>query len=497
MTRHFFSTVASAILLICVLMASQGCSKDETTVNPPPVDTTVTAKVRPIVFVHGYLEAADAWSPMSALFTLNGYTDAQVNAFDLEGCIAGNTLDVAKATDQLKTKVAAVLATTGSDRVDIVAHGMAAQAVQQFLVKQNGLASTAHVVFLGGNFDASQTVTGSLTPAPVKYLAFRSNGADATQGGDASKGTLQGADNRAVNGLDHQQLLASSDVFAQTFTFFNGGDATIKKLPATANLKGYALKFRVISMFDNTPVAGATVRFSPLKRGLAERQSSKKSELTSDAQGYISVIDTVNPTFDLEIYVYFKSAALQQQYQDMHIYRLSWRANSTCERLPVLPKTGGSAFVQALNQGIATSPLHTFVIVRAPYQALYAGRDQASVTAFDAKTPPDYYDQKTVSLLTNENAPPAGTSAQGSNTSYLFLFDMYSDRSDVPGPVPVAALNAYLINSYDIFLNATAVASNYGIVTLNSKTVAFRSYKSLATNQNTGGYNLVQFDYAE
>jgi pimeloyl-ACP methyl ester carboxylesterase len=495
MIRHSLRLAASALLIVCSLMATQGCSKDDTTVTPPVVDTTVTQKVRPIVFVHGYLEAADAWSPLAALFALNGYTDAQVNPFDLEGCITGTTLDVAKATEQLKAKVASVIAATGSDRVDIIAHGLGAQAVQQFLVKQNGLASAAHVVFLGGVIDASQTSGGSLTPAPVKYLTFRSNGADATQQGDAGKGALQGADNRVVNGLDHQQMLASADVFTQTFLFFTGTEATVRKMPGTASLKGYALKFRVISIYDNLPVAGATVRFSPLKKGLAERQSSKKSELLSDAQGYVTVIDTVNPTFDLEIYVYFKSAALQQQYQDMHIYRQPWRVNSQCERLRVMPKTGGSAFVQALTQGIATSALHTFVIVHTPFQALYAGRDQASISAYDAKTPPDYYDQKTVSLLTNENAPPAGTSAQGSNTAFLYLFDMYSDRADVPGPVPVAALNAYLINSYDIFLNATAVASNYGTVTLNAKTIAFRSYKSAATNQNTGGYNLVEFDY--
>jgi pimeloyl-ACP methyl ester carboxylesterase len=489
-------TAVCALAVLFALLAAPGCSKDDPVTPPPPTDNTVKEKIRPIVFVHGFLEAADAFSPMSGLFTLNSYTDAQVNAFDFEGCITGNTADVAKMTEQLKSKIAAVIAATGTDRVDIVAHGIGVQAVQQYLAKQNGVGSVAHVAFLGGIIDATQTVDGSLTPAPCKFITFRSNGQDATQGGDAAKGTLQGADNRQIAGLDHQQLLASSDVFTAIHTFFTGQDPAIKKLPATANLTGYTLKLRVINFFDNTPVPGANVRFIWLMKGRAERQSNaKRPDYLTDAQGYVTVVDTVNPFFDLEIYVFFKTSQQQQQYQDMHIYRQPWRASSTCERLRVMPKTGGSTFAQAIYQGIATSALHSIVILHAPFQALYSGRDQASIDAYDMNTPPDYYAQKSVDLINAATAPPPGSSAQGSNTSMLFAFDMYSDKSDAPGPIPVAALNAYLINSYDVFLNATTVSANYGILKLNAKSLAFRCYRTAGASANTGGFNLVQFDY--
>ena len=153
------------------------------------------------------------------------------------------------------------------------------------------------------------------------------------------------------------------------------------------------------------------------------------------------------------------------------------------------------AFAQAITQGIATSALHSIVIVHTPYQALYSGRDQASIDAYDENTPPDYYAAKSVDVINASTAPPSGSAAQGSNTSMMFAFDMYSDRSDAPGPIPVAALNAYLINSYDVFLNATTVFANYAVASLNAKALAFRCYKTAASSSNTGGYNLVQFDY--
>ena len=179
----------------------------------------------------------------------------------------------------------------------------------------------------------------------------------------------------------------------------------------------------------------------------------------------------------------------------MHIYRQTWRANSTCERLRMLPVTGGSAFVQAVTQGLGNSATHAIVLLHAPYQALVNGRDQATVQAFDMRSPAEYYDQKLVSILNAQNAPLPGTTLQGSNTSVMFLFDMYDDKTDSPGPVSLAALNAYLLNSYDVFLNSSDVANNYGTLTLNSKSLTFRNFKSLGTNPNNGGINIVQFDY--
>lgn len=476
---------------VALLALAAGCSKDDTPTTPPS-NNTVTEKMRPTVFVHGFLEAADAFTPMAQLFALNGYAQNQLHQFDFEGCISGTQADVAKMTDQFKAFAASVKAQTGSDRIDIVAHGIGAQAVQQWLVKHGGIDVAAHVIFLGGQFDAAQTLNGSLTPSPCKYLALRSDGKDATQAGDAAKGTLQGADNRTIAGADHQQLLASSDVFTAVYTFCTGADPTVKSLPASMNLQAYTLRFRVITAFDNTPVSGATVVFRRIKKGTAERQVTGVPRVaTSDAQGYVALTDTVNPYFDIEISVGASG------YHDMHIYRQSWRANSQNERLRILPKSGGSAYVQAIVQGFTLGSTHSLAWVFSPYRAIYNNRDRLTLESYDGATPPDYYDYKKVELATTQTAPAAGVSAQGSNTVHMFVFDVSADKTDGAGSAPAAALNTYGVNSYDAFMNATNVSLNYSKITFNAKTLALLNFKSQGSNPNNGGISILQFDYSE
>ncbi len=481
--------VAAAATTLIILLASSGCSKDEGTNDPTPPVSTINDTIRPVVFVHGYLQAADAFAPMAQLFRLNEYAAEQLHAFDFENVMTIDGVDAAEMTRQLKSAVATLRSQTGADRVDIVAHGVGAQAVQRFLVSENGTAVTAHVAFLGGIFDPAQTSGGVLTPSPCKYLSLRSNGNDATQHGDPSAGTLAGAENRVINDADHQQLLAGSESFSAVHAFFTGRQPSVTVLPNPVNLKEYAFTLRVISMFDNSPVQGAIVTFRRLKKNLAERQTGGPSPVTSDAQGYVTISDVVNPNFDLEISV---SAS---GYHDMHIYRQSWRSDSRFERLRILPKTGGSAVLQAFRDALPLSGAHALTIVHTPYQASYNGRDRITVEVIDQQNPPVYYDFKSKEVINENTGPLPSSTGAGANTFMIVLADFRADKVDSDGPETVASLNSWGVSSWDLFMNSSDVSLNYGSVTANARKLAFRNFRSQGTTPNNGGLNIVQLDY--
>lgn len=484
--QHIRLRFTIASLIVTIGLFTNGCSKEDDPVSPPPnpVDTTVNDAVRPIVFAHGFLEAADAWVPMSQLFLLNGYTETQLHAFDFESYITGSSADVQKMATQLQAKVNAVIQATGSSRVDVISHGIGSQAVQYYITKLDGNDRVAHTAFLGGVFDLSLTRNGSLTPGPVKYITYRSNGQDVTQNGDANKGTLTGADNKQVNNLDHQQLLASGEAFAGIHKFFNGKDAAVTKIPATQLLRTYYIKGRLISMFDNTPIPNSTVRFLYIEPATGGRQSNGFwRDVKTDPNGYYSFADTVRPISSLEV------NGVATGYHETHIYKQTWRENSYFERVRMLPKSGGSAYVQGVLQGLVMNDKSAITLVHSPYQALYNGRDQSHVTAEIGDL-----NERTVSIINAGTAPTPGSGQQGSNTFMIFLFDHGANNTDGTGPVAVPALNTFGINAFDLYLDAVR-AGLYGSVKTNNKTLYYRNWRTLGTSPNNQGISICHFEY--
>lgn len=474
-------------------LAQPGCSGDDNPVKPPPDDTTSTGSGRlPVVFVHGFLEAADAFVPLSQLFVVNGYTDDRMYAFDFEEYLSGSTPDIAKMATQLQNQVASVLQKTGHSHVDIIAHGIGAQAVQRYLATMGGTAKVAHAAFLGGMFDLSIVKDGSLTPGPTRYLTIRSNGNDATQNGDASKGSLTGADNQQINGLDHQQLLASMsseiDVFSKIRKFFTDKDTTIQALPRSARLRAHVIRGRVISFIDNKPVPNVEVRYYSTDPNNAGRQIlASWRRVTTDAAGYYTITDTVNLPLEISVQ--------QTGYHDVHLYPQGWRAGSQFERIKMIPKSGGSGLVQSIQQALAVTQNNAVVLLYSPYRALYNGRNQCSILTEIGEP-----SSRTVNLINAQTAPAPGGAGSGSNTFMMFLTDSDGNQQDGSGPIPNPALNMFGINSYDVFLDAIR-AGLFGSLTMDSNTIQFLNWRSFETTPESKPYNngitMVRFDYFE
>jgi pimeloyl-ACP methyl ester carboxylesterase len=487
MIRRTLSRTALCAAAIVVLMLSwQGCSKDDATTNNPvtPQDS-VSDKARPVVFAHGFLEAADAWMPASILFVLNKFSGDSLFAIDFEKYITSTGVDVSLMASQLSTQIASIITLTGADRVDIVAHGIGAQAVQYYLTKMDGTKKVAHVAFLGGIFDPALTLDGKLTPGPVKYLAVRSNGQDATQNGDPAKGTLDGAVNEQYPDLDHQQLLTSGDAFARIFKFFTAKDASVKNIPAGANLSYYSIKGRVISFADNTPIANAELRFIYLKKGTSDRQSVTPSRIVrSDVNGYFTFTDQLNPYFDIEI------SDTATGYHDSHVYRQPWRHDTYFERIRMFPKSGvnSTAYLQNIMSNFTFTNASSAAIIHTPYRAIYSGRNQATLRV-DIGEATD----RIIDLVNPQTAPAPGAAGGGSNTFLMFIHDAGSNQSDGSGPT--TGLSAFGLSSFDVFIYALSTLNYQSMGTLDGKTLYFKNWRSLGTSTNNRGASFLQFDY--
>ena len=132
---------ACALTILSIFLSAPGCSKksNNPVTPPPPTDTTkITDAMRPIVFVHGFLEASDSYVAATQFMIMNGYTDAKMFPFDFVDYLNGNEPDIQKMANQLKTEIDMVIQQTSTDRVDIVAHAKGAQAVQYYLTKLEG-----------------------------------------------------------------------------------------------------------------------------------------------------------------------------------------------------------------------------------------------------------------------------------------------------------------------------------------------------------------------
>jgi len=486
--KQLFQFVVYAIFLGSIITGTIGCSKSSIT-DPPTSDTTtiaITEKIRPIVFAHGQYEAADAWTPFSQLFGLNGYAENSLYAFDFEEYFNGTIPNVMTMATQLQSKVNSVIQQTGTDRVDIVAHGVGAQAVQYYITKLEGTKNVAHVAFLAGIYDTTLALEGNLTPWPIKFITVRSDGQDATQGGDLGKGGLLGATNTQVSGLDHQQMLETEAGFASIFQFFCGQAAKKTKIPATQLLRTYNIKGRVISFFDNKPVPNASVKFYYISADDAGRQSTNGWRfLTSDANGYFSLSDTVRPISKLEI------AVEANGYSISHIYRQSWRENSMFERVRVLPKPALSGASKVILADVTMNSSSAVTILFSPYRAIYNGRDQVYVRK-EIGDPSD----KVFDIVNPATAPTPGSGAVGSNTTVMFLYDALANQTDGSGPTGSPALNQFFINSYDIYFSA-AGALTFNWCIMNNQKLNFQGWRSVPStpgSQNQG-ISILQYDW--
>jgi triacylglycerol lipase len=182
----------------------------------------------PILFVHGYVESASLWNTMIGRFEKDGYPKSYLSAYSYNTS-QSNKVDA----EEVKSKVEALLKTTGATKVDIIGHSMGSLNSRWYIKFLGGEAKVDDWVSLGGpnhgtefaNFCGSTSCVemrigskflselnaGDETPGTVSYGTWWSP-CDEIINPDSSV-ALTGATNTKTACLSHTALTTDETVY--------------------------------------------------------------------------------------------------------------------------------------------------------------------------------------------------------------------------------------------------------------------------------------------
>ncbi len=243
-----------------------------------------TPSYRPVIFVHGSAGSASQFQTQAKRLASNGYPIDIIEAHEYDSPNVVTLLPEIYAG--LDARIARLLATTGADRVDLLAHSLGTFVVQGYLTSSPARAArVAHYVNLDGR-------TATSPPNGVSTLAIWGEG-------DPARAVV-GARNVYFPDQSHTQTVSSAESFGEIFRFFQGrAPHTTRIVPqpfGTARVSGRAVLFP-----SNVGVTGATVEVypvNPLTGGRLSNRPAHRLPLTGDGSfGPIPVLATARYEF--------------------------------------------------------------------------------------------------------------------------------------------------------------------------------------------------------
>lgn len=239
---------------------------------------------RPVIFVHGSAGSASQFQSQAKRLASNGYPIEIVEAHEYDSPnIAAILPDVYAGLD---ARISRLLAATGADRVDLLAHSLGTFVTQGYLSSSpTRAARVAHYVNLDGR-------TATSPPGGVPTLAIWGEGDPAR--------AIVGATNVYLPDQSHTQTVSSPESFGEVFRFLQGrAPRTTRIVPqlfGTARVSGRAVLFP-----SNVGVAGATLEVypvNPLTGGRLAHRPAYRVPLTGDGSfGPFAVLATARHEF--------------------------------------------------------------------------------------------------------------------------------------------------------------------------------------------------------
>jgi triacylglycerol lipase len=337
----------------------------------------------PIIFVHGNGDTSGLWITTFWRFEANGYPKDRLFAIDLRNPNArtvdatpqpgrSSTTDV---RDQLAAEVTRVRALTGADKVVLVAQSRGGNTVRNYLKNGGGAAFTSLAVLcgavnhgvlvsdkilIGSEFNGGSDFMKDLNSTPgevvagVRFVTIRSTQNDKFAQPDGAylgaKGmptgvgfdgpALKGAENIAIDGLDHRETGYGIAAFPALFKAVTGHAPTVLVPPAELHvvLNG-VLTGLDADQPSNIALPGATVTVWKVASG--ERLGAPLRQVTTGADGVWGPV-TVGPTDALE----FEIAA--PNLPTTHIYRAPFPRSSAILQLHPQPFGKADAAAEAV-----------------------------------------------------------------------------------------------------------------------------------------------------
>ncbi|UVS81523.1 alpha/beta hydrolase domain-containing protein [Actinokineospora sp. UTMC 2448] len=190
----------------------------------------------PVVFVHGQQGSAQQWQSQAKRFAVNGHDPDLLSAFEYDTTVPTND----HAVSGLRAHIADVLARTGAEKVDVVAHSRGTTVMHAYLADPARAATVRRYVNVDGRSSAAP-------PGDVPTLALWGN----LQPG----GSIGGAVNVRLTHLGHTETTTSAESFGHIHAFLTGRapvtTAVLPEPPGRVVIAGRAVLFP-----QNSGVAG-------------------------------------------------------------------------------------------------------------------------------------------------------------------------------------------------------------------------------------------------
>ena len=421
--------------LIILLLFS--CTKQQSNqdIIPEPQPSGKT----PIIFLHGFLASGDTYEKQTKRFTSNGYSLADLYAFDW------NTLDfTANNINNLDKFVDEVLAKTGASQVDLVGHSAGTRVVQDYTIKHRN--KVKHLVLLAG-FPPSRQDS---TPILNIYSTF-----DFIASG---VGDVIGGTNLKQTDKDHYQVATCAESFEAMYKFFNNGQVpTTLEYTAENNiiLSGKSGSFGENKFIENTIVDIYKVDATT---GFRINASPEKTYYT-DSKGFWGPFRAEANTY-YEFVVYDNISGSRK----VHYYREPFTRSDKLVYLRTFPT------------GVSIAGLFLAALPKDDNQSVTAffGASQAAVANRDV-------------LVLDGNILTTNTFCSKENTT-IALFTYDDNKNKATNMTTIGAFNAFpFLKGADIYF--PTLSKQIITMTFNGRTLHASNWKS-----NSEGVNVMAFE---
>jgi len=357
---------------------------------------------RPVIFVHGFLGSGDNYADMVQRFLQNGYCPEKLVLLDWNGV----GMDVNGGVRALSARVDELIAGSGFTSVDLVGHSMGGFVGANYVNITGNAAKIAHYLHAASNPYAA-------FPAGLKVRSISSH-ADTVAGFT----DVPGVDNREIPGADHMQVVSQPEAFAEAYEFFNDGAQPVTTAinPQEEKLR---LEGKAVSLGDNLPLGGGRIEIFPVDPATGERTAAKPEAcFLADAEGKWGV-------FEAEKEVFYEMALTTADGRTIHYYRQPFRRSQPAVYLRGLGQAE-SSITALITSIVPYNDNMGIMILFASNQAIYSGRDTASVDGYDLATPElSSPAQSSIAyFLSDENLNGASDYTQSSLSAMNFLADL-------------------------------------------------------------------------
>ncbi|MBI5895286.1 MAG: alpha/beta hydrolase [Desulfobacterales bacterium] len=400
--------VALMVLWVAPTMAGEGAPKAPFAHNP-------------VIFVHGSSGSASQFESQAMRFAQNGYPKNYLYAHEYDSTFTINTwADVHTRLDAL---IDQVLAATGAEQVDIMAHSLGTVVMMgNANPPRPGYLQTPERAARVGPYVSIDGQVGAALPGGVPTLALWASHGTAGR-------TIVGAENVILENQTHVQAATSAEAFGHMYRFLTGSDpGTTAVMP---DFRGHiSVSGRAVLFPQNIGVEGALLQIYEISGASGQRLCKKPA-----AQYTITADGNWGP---------FKAKAgrcyelvLVREGLDHHFYKEPFIRSDPFVRLNASPLGGGVGANMDFADGQSN---------------LVVSRDKESWG--------DQGVQNTILAVNGVNIVNAATCPITKRTTTFFVYDLGSDEaSSVEAPIAYFHSLSFL-TGVDLFIPAADPPDN-------------------------------------